>query len=144
MDRLLAGQKDTAFVKVQPGEVNLLENALDAMEEEARLSATSDPAPANMLGWEVTYNLYERGADICTKRGGSVTAVSGWKLPIFKKIRFSAVRVELEVGRGGAQREGLCFHAGGVVEECSCYLPMLYGLPWLTMVSLTMGMIVVG
>ncbi|CAI7809216.1 unnamed protein product [Closterium sp. NIES-54] len=85
--QLLQGQKETAFVKVQQrSQVDALNAAIDA------LNARSGE---NIFG-DFSYNLIENEADIQREGAGRVTWASGWKLPMFRKVGFSAARFELE------------------------------------------------
>ncbi|CAI7776238.1 unnamed protein product [Closterium sp. NIES-53] len=43
-----------------------------------------------------TYNLKTRQPDIYVKRGGTVTAANGYKLPAFRKVGFAVARFSLE------------------------------------------------
>eukprot|EP00475_Leptophrys_vorax_P018931 TRINITY_DN25870_c0_g1_i1.p1 TRINITY_DN25870_c0_g1~~TRINITY_DN25870_c0_g1_i1.p1 ORF type:complete len:238 (-),score=29.67 TRINITY_DN25870_c0_g1_i1:65-685(-) len=59
------------------------------------INARADREGRNMFG-DFVYNLQEQEPDIVQEGGGIANTANGWKLPVFRKVGFSAAWVKLD------------------------------------------------
>ncbi|CAI7835850.1 unnamed protein product [Closterium sp. NIES-53] len=104
VQQLLEAQKETSFTKVIPqlqAELEKMVKQAEVLDEE-EIEENDQPhfgkgAKRSLSIFEdFTYNLKSRQPDIYVKRGGTVTAANGYKLPAFRKVGFAVARFSIE------------------------------------------------
>ncbi|CAI5518537.1 unnamed protein product [Closterium sp. Naga37s-1] len=93
VQQLLQAQQESVFVKVTPQLRAELENY---RENEKEPHVGKGAKRSESIFVVLTYNLKTRQPDIYVKRGGTVTAANGYKLPAFRKVGFAVARFSLE------------------------------------------------